>query len=473
MKKIISLFVAVVFVFSLLCSCSDEKPDVYSLSVHVEGSIFGGGCTDIETNIVFDPCWITRGDNTRYNKDLATFSAFLCADVYFREKDVSKGTQNRVLVDGCSPEDYSQTALLSSLGFSDVRYVESFKARSYETDTNDSVTMTMGYSNSDSKYDLYVFSVRGCFSAGEWNSVFDMGSDSELYTEYTGEHPEWTDRNVFKGYDVAANRALDFIYDFISETCDPSRETRILVTGHSRGSAIAQIVGAKLEDAGAKVFTYAFNSSAITSDPDAGKYKTIFNIYDSEDFFSDFIRFSKEDLYRFGRSLSEDIGGSEEIRKALSVLKGEDDYVGFNSELLNEYMGIIGERFTDRESLYVTRSVSESYSDEETAAARLEELLNAVSPDKGLGLEPLVSVRDSVDSDSGDFVVTYEYCDAAVALCVGKILAYGSQAADVVKTLFAEDGTVCDLADFLISHSPEINGGHLLADSYVLTRFVK
>ena len=48
----------------------------------MEGAIFGGAGDDaIATEVTFDPKWVTKNDNTKYNKDLAAFATVICDDV--------------------------------------------------------------------------------------------------------------------------------------------------------------------------------------------------------------------------------------------------------------------------------------------------------------------------------------------------------------------------------------------------------
>lgn len=64
----------------------------------------------------------------------------------------------------------------------------------------------------------------------------------------------------------------------------PSAEKIILITGHSRGAAIANILGAIYEKSPEfKSFTYTFATPNTTVASDAAGYKTIFNIVNKDD----------------------------------------------------------------------------------------------------------------------------------------------------------------------------------------------
>ena len=132
-KRLCVLLIAAMLL--LLVGCSNKKDDIV-IPVTVEGSIFSGEAEGkIPLDLKFNYDWITKGNNKKYNADLAAFSALLCDDAYFRQKDLEKGSQNRVVVNN-SNEEYDFTLLLKELGFTDTKHIESFK----EKPTNSSIT---------------------------------------------------------------------------------------------------------------------------------------------------------------------------------------------------------------------------------------------------------------------------------------------------------------------------------------------
>lgn len=465
--KIIALILTVLLLAGILSGCGKAA---VSFPVTVEGAIFGGKADDrIDTALNFDAKWLTKGDNEKYSKDLAAFSALISADVYFRAKDVDKGTQNRVLFDGEKAEEYDWTALLKHLGFSDVEYIESYKAKEYTADTNDSATMTMGYMSSDNKYDVYVIALRGCFSAQEWMSIFDPGSAGESYTSYTGAHEEWKNTDHFKGVDIAANRAKEFIDEFIASHDDPAKKNCILLTGHSRGGMLANLLGAEYEkNTNAKTFTYTFNTMGVTNDSAATSYKTIFNVFDANDFYTNVLPFKNEPFYRYGKNVTVSIADSDKVKDELSSLKGRDDYACTNAEALADYANMFGRRFADRASLYEKEILTETFSSEDEALARAEELRTLTGSESGLGLETFCVVNDAISNGDGTYSVSMEYCGAALLWGYCKTLAYGTDAYNAFKTIFSGDELGCEIADFLADNAAGITGGHALANSYVL-----
>lgn len=98
------------------------------------------------------------------------------------------------------------------------------------------------------EYTLYVVTVRGT-SGNEWYSNFDLGLREDGYHE---------------GFYLAAEPVYDALASLF-DTDGSSPEKRIvLVTGHSRGAAVANIVAGRLTEAGCcRVYGYTFACPAI------------------------------------------------------------------------------------------------------------------------------------------------------------------------------------------------------------------
>lgn len=465
MKKRLAVFMLTVFIIGCLTGCGGNA---VTRSAVVEGSIFGGTNEDrISVDVSFDIEWLTKGKNTSYNPDLAQFCALLSADSYFRTKDLDKQRQNRVLFDDISEEDYDFTSFLTGFGFTEAEHYESYLYQEDPTDSNDSVTLNIGHQTVDGKYDVYAVVVRGCFSAQEWKSAFDPGCEDAAYTEMTGEHPEWTNRDNFKGVDIAANRALAFISDFMERTGDPSLPDRILITGHSRGGGIANILGACFEkDENAASYTYTFNAMGVTFAEDAKDYRTIFNIYDSSDFFTDTFPFAGGSFARYGTDMP--LSVPEKALQQITDLKGRDDYGCVSEETAETYRTLFSGRFADRGMLCDRETVTRTFAAEAEAVTSREECLKLIGSAEGFGLEDLCTIGEIETSEDGTYSYTFEYCGAALLRSYAMILAYGGSACDAVLTLFSEDTDACGIASLLLENAAAVNGGHLLINSYVI-----
>lgn len=468
-RKIISLTLAALLAAGAFTGCAKKQPPA-PLAVTVEGSIFGGSREEpVQTTVTYDPAWITTADNTAYNSDLAHLCAVLSADIYFREKDLEKGSQNRVLYEGEDAAQYDQTALLKKLGFEDVQYIESHKAAAYAADTNDSATMTLAYANVNGKYDTYVLVLRGCFSSQEWLSIYDPGADTAGYTALTGSHDEWAHKAHHKGVDIAAARAMTFLTDFMAAHDDPKRPDCVLVTGHSRGGSLANLIGAELEDnAAISSCTYTFNAAPAAMDAEPGRYKTIFNLYDAGDLFTAQLPFAQEQFARYGQDIS--LPG-DKLGDAFVQLTGRDLPASLTDAEKAEFAALFGSRFADRASLYEARSITEVFATPEEAAARREEWETLIGADAGLGLEALCTLHE-VQPTAAGYELTMDYTDAAWLACYAKTLAYGKSAYEGAVSLFRADEGGCRVADFLGGHLAAISGGHLLARSCLVAGLV-
>ncbi|MCQ2461842.1 MAG: hypothetical protein MJ177_00380 [Clostridia bacterium] len=460
-RKIIALF----FTVLMLLNCPFTKAET-SVPVTVEGAIFGGAAGDsISLQLDFDTRWITLAGNKVYNPRLAAFSALLCADSYYRAKDEAKGTQNRVLIDG--EEAYTQAALLEKLGYEDVRFIESFKAKQYAADGNDSATIVLGYKNIDDKFDSYIIVLRGCFSAGERLSIFDVGAQSEAYTALTGAHEEWKNGSYFKGVDIAANRAMEFIKEYMAQHDSEKRPDTALVTGHSRGAVLANVIGAQFEkDNGVKSYTYTFNCMPVTTQKNAVRYKTIYNIFDKNDYYVNPLPFGNESFYRYGTDIGTDISENTDIKKEIAELKGRDDYACLSPEVKAEYDRLFASRFPDRKSLYEFCTLTESFETLQAAEEKRAEF-ESLTGSAGLNIAAFCKISE-IAENGGKYSFSFSYCPAALIFCYAQIQAYGQAVCDAVMTLFEGDEAGCRIAQIIMDNLDGINAGHLLVNGYAV-----
>jgi hypothetical protein len=125
------------------------------------------------------------------------------------------------------------------------------------------------------------------------------------------EHPHWRNKANHKGFDVATNRILDKYYDYVQRhgLDGTGNEKSILVTGHSRGAAIANLLGAHFEDNPAYTsYTYTFATPYSTTDPNAESYQTVFNVTNSDDLIA-YMPLSAWGFKKYGKTLSVSVAG--------------------------------------------------------------------------------------------------------------------------------------------------------------------
>ncbi len=115
----------------------------------------------------------------------------------------------------------------------------------------------------------------------EWSSNFDLGNRSKA-----SEYPDWRNTSNHKGFDVAANRVLDYVKGYVERTIPADSSTVYWVMGHSRGAGIADIISANLVMDNQVVFGYTFAAPNVTISSTAGnsRFKCIFNLLNEDDF---------------------------------------------------------------------------------------------------------------------------------------------------------------------------------------------
>ena len=132
-------------------------------------------------------------------------------------------------------------------------------------------------------YTLVAIAFRGSGYGSEWTNNFVVGSSAES--------PEG-----HKGFLYARDRALEFVLDYLERNV--SGDTKLWITGYSRGGAVSGLTGAWFNDNAAElsemginlarenIFTYTFEapSSLIESEIADRNYDNIFNIVNPNDF---------------------------------------------------------------------------------------------------------------------------------------------------------------------------------------------
>lgn len=227
--------------------------------------------SSVTTNM--DYSWFF-GDNTVYNKKLSIMSSLFAAVMYEGSSLSLSDSTNTQKTDGktiqqvmtyfglSNPQSYSLNSTYSDDHVSEV-------ALGYRTVTYSGQTKT-----------ILAVIVRGTNGTiQEWTSNFDVG---QLSTDTASD--DWTNTKNHKGFDITANRIMKVVDQYISSNGLSKSSLVYWVTGHSRGAAIANIMGANLEKAGRKAFTYTFAAPNTTTASDAKSYRTIFNIINEDDF---------------------------------------------------------------------------------------------------------------------------------------------------------------------------------------------
>lgn len=205
--------------------------------------------------------------------------------------------------DEASSKTYDFCSLMNYQGLSDVRRVD---LRSLYNDYDVSAFYighrTVTYQGITK--DIISVSIKGTGSTiDEWTSNFDVGN-----TEQFSNYADWIDSTNHKGFDVVATRIQRYIKEYIGKCCPGSNAKAYWVVGHSRGAAVANILGAKLTDAGNTVYAYTFATPNTTtkSASTTSRYTNIFNVVNKDDFVP-FLPCTAWGFRRYGRTSVESI----------------------------------------------------------------------------------------------------------------------------------------------------------------------
>ena len=238
-------------------------------------------------------------------------------------------------------------------------------------DTDDQAEATFGHRlvtyNGENR-EIFFITVRGTNGTHEeWSSNFDLGSDTDNYYNITGEHPDWLNKQNHKGFDVAANRIITAFDSYLQELqaqnlLDPDVKRSVFITGHSRGAAIANLLGKHFEDRqDFQSYTYTMAAPYTTTATNWGSYKTIYNIMNTDDLVP-YLPMEAWGFRKYGETLNMSVVDSFEgknyqgdVNMYFEALFG----TGYNS---NSYVDACVNAFAamtaDRDSFYVLDKTS-------------------------------------------------------------------------------------------------------------------
>lgn len=163
----------------------------------------------------------------------------------------------------------------------------------------------------------------------EWSSNFDIGSTAEK-----SKFSDWKVTANHKGFDVTATRILKCLTEYENKSfIDKDASKTYWLMGHSRGGAIANILGARLDKSSKDVYAYTFASPTTTTASNAEDttiYPGIFNVINKDDFVP-CLPVSQWKFKHYGKSYNISIASNYE--KEWESLTGIGDYN-------NDYFGM-------------------------------------------------------------------------------------------------------------------------------------
>lgn len=393
-KKLLALFLFVmIFGLQINMKAFASTLDI-SKEVYVSGPTFGNSDVDssgvdiqeikLKTNLNFSYEWITKDDNTVYNDELAKAAILFATDMY-NDTYVSETNAFGKSKDEVAEQKQSFTEAISALDLDDFIYFKYDKNDIQTQDVNDVTGVTIGNKkvNIDGKdYTLYIAVLDTTQGATEWMSNFDIGADIDGYYAMTNttrdDHPFWIHKYNHKGFDVAANRAKTLIDSYINITKADGHENTILICGHSRGGAIANILGALYEDDDSiKSYTYTFGTPNTVevgkeiSESKVSSYKTIFNHVNNDDFVT-IMPNENWGFRRYGKTISLTLGKYDALTNLYNTicnLSGSSVYASPKMHALpgETKPGIadaIANMTESREQLYTKQTKTITFADE-------------------------------------------------------------------------------------------------------------
>lgn len=297
----------------------DKRPQSNSF----KGTLITGHATsNVEFNM--DYRWFF-GSNGEYIPALSTVSSVYATAVY---------ADGMVSIDGDVYK--SATGAAQYFGMEDV---EDIKLSDIYNDNHVS-EVVLGHRKVEyngQKRDILLVAVRGTNSSiQEWSSNFDVGDIATFDST-----PDWHTSKIHKGFDITARRIMKLTDDYINRRGLNRNDVTYWVTGHSRGGAVANVIGAYYEHEGRKAFTYTFAAPNTTLDYTAGTYRSIFNIVNKDDFIT-YLPVANWGYYKYGRTANVGIAGNYagEFRGLTGVIYNAQGEMGRNATV-NAISGII------------------------------------------------------------------------------------------------------------------------------------
>ena len=260
------------------------KPDTMPASKNYAGTMHytttSNKSKTCSIDFVVDYRDLIDGNNKVYSKNLAKLSILFAADIY--------DSLYVQLTGGATGGNDTATTFGTLLGLQNVKNYH-IVGSDYTVDKDDVTQFVVGHKNivyNGVVREVIVVSIRGTNGTNaEWSSNFDVGaSTSEYYSIMGSSHPHWKDKNNHKGFDVATNRVYEKLMAYINTYVDSSAQKSILITGHSRGAGIGNILSKMFSDkSDYKTYGYTFATPNTTTASNVSSYKNIFNLVNTDD----------------------------------------------------------------------------------------------------------------------------------------------------------------------------------------------
>lgn len=320
-------------------------------------------------------------------------------------------------------EIYSFRDYYSLLGFKTYNY-KSVSSNEVSLDKHDLCGAYLGYTSftsTDGKtYETVICTINGYTEGGGWQSNFDVGADTSSYYELTGSHPDWQNKKHHKGFDIATNRIYGVIKNYINEKATVNENFNILITGHSRGAAISNLLAKKFKDENINSVAYCFNTPNVTTETDETvlkSYDNIFSIVNGDDIVSIVPSNSWSGFTAYGNELTYKISSNPERWETVF----NQYYSSLSSKQFESVKSFLKGLVDTRDNIYEFeegKATVEYYDTADKALARKQEILELLGNEKQIQ----ESVKIEITATDKGFKVTIENRPALVIFVASKLL---------------------------------------------------
>jgi hypothetical protein len=293
-----------------------------------------------ETNLDFVVDYrLFFGDNTKYRTDLSVLGSVYSSLAYNLNMTLKKGSKN-------SGDIYT---IFNHFGLDDIKEISIPNKMTYGDDLS---SLNIGHRRvryANKTKEIIVIAIQGTDgSVEQWSSNFDVGADIDAYPDNI--NPDWLNKSNHKGFDVTSNRLMELISQYENEYLSDAVDRVYYIIGHSRGGSIANIIGANYEKMGRETFVYTYGAMNTTTDD--GKYNTIFNVINKDDYIVEipFYGFKKYGENKIVSVYEKYKHENSNVEGTYYWLTG--DKYSFIQNMVNNALGSLEELAENREGLY-------------------------------------------------------------------------------------------------------------------------
>jgi len=274
-----------------------------------------------------------QSTSTTYNHALAKVSLTLALTAY--------GASWRDYQLGNMIKAENAVAMLSYMGYSDIEPYNYNSKPAPSANNCDTIACVFAHKKLPSGKQMIVIAVRGGEYEGEWGGNFNIGSGQ-----------------IHKGFEIAKNTIRTQLNNYVAGCPALANGTsaQFWITGYSRGSAVANLLAAELDNdskggslaLGSKtlttnrdnIFGYCFavpnNSSKPIATADKDLYKNIFNICNPADFVPRVAPYAWG-YFKYGNTYWLPADGDTLPKTGTGMFDGRYKYKDLKTEMLKEY----------------------------------------------------------------------------------------------------------------------------------------